>query len=872
MMTQHLRVQQTLFYLFIGLLFAGLTACSDDLHSPGDASGAGTLTLTVSCSNLRVTNRAALSRATETKENYVEELDLYLFTGDDEDTPSVCNFSYSYTDGFYYSETLEATLTGTEVNKLFPDTVTYCTAYIVANVHSQVKDLENPTLSVLKQVKLETNFTSSSFDPENTIIPMDGLAKLKVEREKWQLSGSIELKRAWAKVSMNLKVDSEVTSNGKNYEPVTENIQVSLVHAYTQGRLGQSTTTDDPTPDSYLKIYSTGSKTSDDEDSQSYYPCTQKEPFCTYAAKWNANDDAREPKLLLRVPWKEEDASNYDIFYYQISLNTTTMELLRNHYYKINLHVGRLGSTVESTPTELTSYDYEILDWGNYDSASIGASLSSTHYLVVEDNSFTVDNEDEISFDYMACTAIQGVYLTEVSYESTKYTDSDGNATTVYLYRTNYTTDGEYIPYSDDEYDDNSTKVRADNTDVVDYLKNGLEIIYSKEAEGEITLKSKVSETAGKIYRPLTYKLVVVGDPEHGGGIRHTVTIKQYPSQYIEFGNAGNVFVNGYYARVKPDDGYSASDLPYGDVVNSFATDGTYYRSYGISTANFTKASKTETLFGTITIRAHYWSTSLIDTGLDDDDYDTYGCTPSGYEHVRADINTADGISLKKTVKVHLTAFSSTDHTFKINSDTKEESYIIGNPRQEKKVFTALADARNNYNSEGNNELRSYTIDGGHGNNTSYCYRYVESWNDVVGDIKIGGETTYYDPIIAPVFMMQSGYGMAHKAFSNYYKARKRCATYQEAGYPAGRWRLPTLAEIAFMVRLQNEGAIDGLFTKADYWTSSGGVIKADETMEYKENQIGSDTEAYVRCVYDLWYYGDTPEKPTHQFYAKPNL
>jgi hypothetical protein len=343
------------------------------------------------------------------------------------------------------------------------------------------------------------------------------------------------------------------------------------------------------------------------------------------------------------------------------------------------------------------------------------------------------------------------------------------------------------------------------------------------------------------------------------------VTIKQYPSQYIEFGNAGNVFVNGYYARVKPDDGYSESKLAYGDVVNSFATDGTYYRSYGISTSNYT-----ESILG-FSVTPHYWDTNWINTGLDDDDYEKYGCTPSGYEHVRPNIDIDEGISLKKMVKVHLTAFSSTDYTFTINSGTKVK-YIIGNPRQEKTVFSALTDASDNYYSEGNNELRSYTINGGHGRVSSYCYRYVQSWKDVVGDIKIGGETTDYDPIIAPVFMMQSGYGMAHKAFSNYYKARKRCATYQEAGYPAGRWRLPTLAEIAFMVRLQNEGAIDGLFTKANYWTSSGGVITADETMEYKENQIGSGTEAYVRCVYDLWYYGDTPEKPTHQFYAKPNL
>jgi hypothetical protein len=741
------------------------------------------------------------------------------------------------------------------VNKLFPDTVTYCTAYIVANVHSQVKDLENPTLSVLKQVKLETNFTSSSFDPENTIIPMDGLAKLKVEREKWQLSGSIELKRAWAKVSMNLKVDSEVTSNGKNYEPVTENIQVSLVHAYTQGRLGQSTTTDDPTPDSYLKSYSTGSKTEDDEDSQSYYPCTQKVPFCTYAAKWNANDDAREPKLLLRVPWKEEDASNYETFYYQISLNTTTMELLRNHYYKINLHVGRLGSTVESKPTELTSYDYEILDWGNYDSASIGASLSSTHYLVVEDNSFTVDNEDEISFDYMACAAIQEVYLTEVSYESTKYTDSDGNATTVYLYRTNYTTDGEYIPYSEDEYDSNSQKVRADNTDVVDYLKNGLEIIYSKEAEGEITLKSKVSETAGKIYRPLTYTLVVVGDPEHGGGIRHTVTIKQYPSQYIEFGNAGNVFVNGYFARVMYDEGHTLSDLISGAALNTNAGDG-YYASFGYDNTDYNSTG---------TGKGYYFNRTLGEI-FSTDECKTIGCRLSGYEHIKGKLS--GDIKLTKTVNMTVTAFSSQSHTFKTNS--KEYSYIIGDPREDGgyKAFSHQSNADNS------NSIDDYLTSCGDYTGLSWTAifqrrRYVATWGDEkAGKIKVGGKSTKFDAIIAPIFKMQSGYGMAHYAIDDIETARKRCATYQEAGFQAGRWRLPTLAEIAFMVNLQNESVIEGLFTTdgSGYWTSSGGMI-IPNTMVYTENYTES---AYVRCIYDIWYWGKDPAEWTDSFSPEP--
>ena len=37
-------------------------------------------------------------------------------------------------------------------------------------------------------------------------------------------------------------------------------------------------------------------------------------------------------------------------------------------------------------------------------------------------------------------------------------------------------------------------------------------------------------------------------------------------------------------------------------------------------------------------------------------------------------------------------------------------------------------------------------------------------------------------------------------------QAEKRCAAYQENGYPAGRWRVPTEAEIWFMANRSNAG------------------------------------------------------------------
>jgi hypothetical protein len=111
--------------------------------------------------------------------------------------------------------------------------------------------------------------------------------------------------------------------------------------------------------------------------------------------------------------------------------------------------------------------------------------------------------------------------------------------------------------------------------------------------------------------------------------------------------------------------------------------------------------------------------------------------------------------------------------------------------------------------------------------------------------------------------------------------ARKRCATYQEAGFPAGRWRLPTLAEVSFVIYLQKMGVVQQLFISGSgaYWTSSGGAIQntnglADNIMgKYWKNYKDKNKAIYVRCVYDTWYWGDTPvDGATDVYTPKPTL
>ena len=118
--------------------------------------------------------------------------------------------------------------------------------------------------------------------------------------------------------------------------------------------------------------------------------------------------------------------------------------------------------------------------------------------------------------------------------------------------------------------------------------------------------------------------------------------------------------------------------------------------------------------------------------------------------------------------------------------------------------------------------------------------------------------------LIAPEFKIASSYGktgaMAYSA------AQSRCASYQEYGYPAGRWRLPTMAEVMFMINLSSKKIIPTLFTpesavsKGGYWCADGVVFPLnDGTIEYRNATEAASINSgnhWPRCVYDEWYWG----------------
>ena len=113
--------------------------------------------------------------------------------------------------------------------------------------------------------------------------------------------------------------------------------------------------------------------------------------------------------------------------------------------------------------------------------------------------------------------------------------------------------------------------------------------------------------------------------------------------------------------------------------------------------------------------------------------------------------------------------------------------------------------------------------------------------------------------VIAPAFKIASSRGKTLPiTFDN---AQRRCAAYQEDGYGAGRWRIPTEAEIEFIVNLSAEGEIPPLFD-GEYWSASGRYYSSDDQ---NFSNPGSNVTPAVRCVYDIWYWG-TERAPLNEF------
>ena len=206
---------------------------------------------------------------------------------------------------------------------------------------------------------------------------------------------------------------------------------------------------------------------------------------------------------------------------------------------------------------------------------------------------------------------------------------------------------------------------------------------------------------------------------------------------------------------------------------------------------------------------------------------------------------------------ISISAFNKNNNKFAYNNNkNKDTEYIIGDPRERSSNKLGIPDDKNTTANVNTANPASATNTSGwimatdvNGTVRNLEYYYPTATTST--------ETNSYQ-VIAPKFRIASKLGGYSK--SDPEGAALRCASYQEHGFPAGRWRLPTTAEVLYIIELQRLGKIQQLFYNSTTYLTATDRVATDDNNNYTLNTGIGTSQASIRCVYDEWYWGSERE------------
>ena len=386
--------------------------------------------------------------------------------------------------------------------------------------------------------------------------------------------------------------------------------------------------------------------------------------------------------------------------------------------------------------------------------------------------------------------------------------------------------------------------------------------------EYKLTLENgtwKLSHSVNGIYTARTIKFVIKNDE----GAWAEVTVIQHPAIEVQSMSTNNFFVNGHFGRATS--GIHVPGKPGVKVGVAYETKRcepgvTRYHSDDNRWTDDTHGSSTSNSNNTTSYwyrgANNYASTSTWS------DAPSVQChiTEGRYGWVVGDGYKRDGGVAPYLIKLTVSAFNSSNNTYSYTQAGTTHSgihFVLGDPR----VKGNLSLAHYLYKPStvrSSDDTENFPV------GTSAAE--YKDWTSP-GDIMVSSSSSSDGPVIAPRILLSSYYNGQPAALS-YANAKKRAATYQEAGYPAGRWRLPTEAEIMFLVYCQQQGIISPVWADGStYWCADGRYVKINnggDTVEFFT--ASSNTTVVNRFVYDLWYWGDDPMDDQEQYWPNAHL
>lgn len=828
------------------------------------------ITLTVRCDNPLLATKADDTKDGEQgfNENLIKSVDFLFYPGENpgENTDAVHYIRKELSADPMQAGLWEATfnlvikkdvigLLFTEANDL------KATVYVLVNFERGfVGDLSGTSRAELNAQRIETDFAATESGYTQPYFLMDGSTVITYDAEATpNATGEIGLKRFASKLTVALSVAPRVELKHQapadpNQEqlpdevwtPVPHTMRVYLVNGVKTTLIGGAdpdkeyfSYSDEAHQRAYVKDTGTPYLNTETEGGKTYY---HSWPMYSYPVSWTAsmpdypNIDyteglpAEPPYFKLEMDWRREAENGYSYdrrkYYYKIFLPTDKLE--RNNWYGLYLDVSILGSETDEGKAVLEPTCY-LLDWQNKSFAiNKYATISKARYLSVDKTVWEINNMESLSIPFLSShnvTVVPGSVKARRPY----YGAVDNNERKV----------GKY-------YDRLHATIRQDGNDY--YLD------FNGQPEGkEVYEPSRwLSNTSTSIefihalqndyskkdfdYSPYTIEFDIVHTDLVDEPSTHTyeqylrhITIIQYPGIYI------NRLTNRDTEIIKKSGsnpyGYADGSAPWADKPWGYVyvNGGRFLRKDNITNSNSKDPYYHLT---TDNAKKEYQWQAVWYTGGSKDIFD-----------------------------IHVTVLPS-------NSD-----FVIGDPRED---TVNNLDDRDRYKN-----LYEYTVDGKDANAIWNNLTYLETirsgsteYQEVepgvyrrtgfnVADAIYGDspralqwyypteKSTRTENMMSPSYRISTKFGGTE--FGNISKeyAEYRCAGYQEDGFPAGRWRLPTKAEVHFMAMLSaNDTFVEVLFGNTVYWSANGAISVSTGNVSNSSNNA-----ALLRCVYDSWYW-----------------
>lgn len=729
----------------------------------------------------------------------------------------------------------------------------------------------NATVNEIKSTVVETDFRIVGGTLPEFVMLGEGIIKFSDNLKS--ASGTIPVTRTASKIRIALQItepmdDYDPTNPDKVLRTWTadpKNIRVYITNGVSKAHIGGAPfPREELSAGDYYKIspspedneesdYNTRARTLEESNIEEY-PYWNAVPLYSYPHSWeNTPYEDRQTYLVIQVPWKSNtEGIEYTNCYYQVPINLrggtgsdsdgnpleikeNTLE--SNMYYLVKLNIGMLGSFNPEEPLEIQA-SYYVVPWQD---EVLDAKLADNRYLVVDQNNWVINNEDKLDIPFHTShkTIVARVKMSFYNFNASKdaFDSEDPSGSSSYyagkpLKRTvtwdinggtattdcvnavfNKTTEQNgkqmfdvTIPDDDSfiihyEHDMRRwTEMNSSNNPVFPYDNVGDPLPYAGPTSylkrDDMMNWSKIEIEITIIHEDLLHK---IDDTR----FMQMVYITQYPAQYIEA---------DYNDNTRRSDGTGAY---------------VFVNGKGGSAETIAK-SKNDAANSSV----YEWEAVAVFSNSLNQNPNMYVVTVSQLGEEDSDFIIGDPRTLTPNNVLNNGSFKQDPGT-----DTKEDVEQANGSWGDVAAFdyyVRTPEAHEDPNLPTGYYTWWYFFESYLGQNfyapqyfaTKCGFEKPATAPDMNEDSRIlqnyyptdestgPGSKEYY---IAPKLRIASSYGAVVDRMTRT-AARRRCASYQEAGRPAGRWRVPTRAEMQYICNLSAKGKIPRLFSPAPGW------------------------------------------------------